>query len=70
MLKYGTTKFLPHHMNSVLVEAWEAFKVSDGNIIMDRFVKKNLPPLSPTNLTTNTQACDTFIQVSSGARLK
>ena len=37
MLKYGTTRFQPHHMNSVLVEAWEAFKVSYGNIIRDSF---------------------------------
>ena len=27
MLKYGTTRFQPHHMNYVLVEAWDAFKV-------------------------------------------
>ena len=25
MLKYGTKKFSPHHTNSVLVEAWNAF---------------------------------------------
>ena len=68
MLKYGTTKFLPHHMNYVLVEVWEDFKVSDGNIIMDRFVKTNLPPLIPTNLTKNNQACDNSIQVSSGSK--
>ena len=64
MLKYGTTKFLPRHMNSVLVEARDAFKVSAGNIIRDRFVKTKLPPLSPPDLTTNTQACDPYIQVS------
>ena len=49
MLKYGTEKFLPHHMNYVLVEAWNAFKVSDGNIIRDIFVKTKLPPLIHTN---------------------
>ena len=27
MLKYGTTKFSPHHMNSVLVEEWDLFKM-------------------------------------------
>ena len=37
MLKYGTTRFQPHHMNSVLIESWEAFKVSHGNIIRDSF---------------------------------
>ena len=57
MLKYGTTNFLPRHMNYLLIEAWDAFKMSDGNIIMDSFVKTNLPPLRPTDLTTNTQAC-------------
>ena len=54
MLKYGTTKFLPHRMNSVLVEAWDDFKMSAGNIIRDRFAKKNPLPLSLPNLTTNT----------------
>ena len=32
ILKYGTTTFLPHHMNSLLVEAWDAFKVSWGEV--------------------------------------
>ena len=41
MLKYVTTKHLPHHMNSVLVEARNAFKVSTGNIIRERFLKKS-----------------------------
>ena len=43
-------------MSSVLVEAWYAFKVSSGNIIVDSFVKTNLPPLSPPNMIKNTQA--------------
>ena len=37
MLKYVTMRFQPHHMNSVLIESWEAFKVSHGNIIRDSF---------------------------------
>ena len=37
MLKYITMRFQPHHMNSVLVEAWEIFTVSYGNIISDSF---------------------------------
>ena len=44
MMKYGTTKILTHHMNSILVESWGAFKVSAVNIIRDSFVKKNYPP--------------------------
>ena len=43
-LKYGTTKFSPHHMNSVLVEEWDPFMISDGNIIRDSFEKKIYPP--------------------------
>ena len=31
MVKDGTTRFQPHHMNAVLVEAWDAFKVAYGN---------------------------------------
>ena len=44
MLNYGTTKFSPHHMNYVLVEAWDAFNMSAGNIIRDGFEKKIYPP--------------------------
>ena len=39
MLKYGITRFQPHRMSYVLVEAWDAFKVSYGNIIVDSFAK-------------------------------
>ena len=69
MLKYVTTKFSPHHMNSILVEAWDAFKMSAGKITREIFAKTKLP-LSPTNLTTNTQACAASIQVSSGDKAK
>ena len=48
MLKYGMTKFSPHHMNSVLVEAWDAFKMSYSNIIRDIFTKTNLTPSALT----------------------
>ena len=44
MLEYGTTKFSRHLMNSVLVEAWDAFKISDRKIIRDSFEKTKLPP--------------------------
>ena len=66
MLKYVTTIFLPHHMNFVLVESWDAFNVSAGNIIRDVFVKKSIPPLRPPGITTNIQACAASIQVSYG----
>ena len=50
MLKYGTTKFSPHHKNSVLVQVWDSFKVYARNIIRDRFVKKTHPPSDLPNL--------------------
>ena len=67
ILKYETKKFSLHHINYVLVEAWDDFKVSVGNIIGYRFSKTMVPPLSPTDLTPNTQACAASIQLSSGA---
>ena len=70
MLKYGTTIFLPHHMNSILAEAWDAFKVSSGKIIRDSSAKKNLRPLSYPDFTTNNQACVVSTQVSSEAKDK
>ena len=68
MLKYGTKKFSPHHMNSVLVEAWDAFKISTSNTIRESFEKTKLPPLIPTDLTTNIQACAASIQVPYGTK--
>ena len=65
MVKYGTTRFQPHHMNAVLVEAWGAFKVSSGNIIVDSFAKSHLLPLSPPNMITNTQAMIASVKTSS-----
>ena len=65
MLNYGTTRFQPRHMNYVLVEAWYAFKVSSGNIIVDIFHKTHLLPLSPPNMITNTQAMVAYVQTSS-----
>ena len=50
MLKYGTTRFQRHHMNSVLVETWESFTVSAGNIIRDTFDKTNLLPFIQPNM--------------------
>ena len=55
-------------MKSILVEAWDAFKVSTDNNIRYKFAKTMLLPLSPPKLTTNFQECDASIQVSSGAK--
>ena len=65
MVKYGTTRFQPHHMNAVLVEAWDAFKVASGNIIVDSFAKTHILPLIPPNIITNTQAMVASVQTSS-----
>ena len=40
----GPQFFLPHHMNSILAEAWDAFKVSSGKIIRDSSAKKIYAP--------------------------
>ena len=61
-------KFLPHLMNSVLVEAWDAFKVSSRNIISDSFTITKLTPLISPDLTTNTQECAASVQVYSESR--
>ena len=65
MLNYGTTRLQPHHMNSVLVESWDAFKVSSGKIIVDSFAKTHTPPLIPPNMIKNTQAMVASSQTSS-----
>ena len=44
MLKYGMKKMLPHHMNLILVEEWDAFNVSARKFIRESFVKTTLPP--------------------------
>ena len=50
MLKYGITKSSPYHLNSVLVEAWDDFKMSAGNIIRYSFAKTKLPHPHPSQL--------------------
>ena len=52
-------------MNYVLVEAWETFTVSDGNIIRDSFAKTHQPPLSAPNMITITQVCVVSIKKNS-----
>ena len=70
MLKYGTARMLPHHINHILVKAWDAFKVSSGKFLRGRFVKTKLRSLAPTDLTTNNQACAASVQVTSGSKYK
>ena len=54
-------------MNSILVEALAASKLSYVNIIRDIFFKTELLPLSPPCFNTNTQACVSSFQLSSVA---
>ena len=61
-------KVLSLHMNSILVEAWDAFKLSSRKFIRYIFVKTKLLPLRPPDLTTDTQAFDSSVQVSYGAK--
>ena len=68
IMKYGMKMFLPQHMNSILVESWDTFKVSYREVIREIFVKNKLLPLISTGLTTNTQAFNTSVQVSSGSK--
>ena len=56
-MKYGTKKFSPHHINSVLVESWYAFKMSSRKIIRDIFAKTKLPPHSPPDFKKNPGMC-------------
>ena len=67
-MKYGTTKFLPHHMNYIVMEAWDDFKVSSGKTIRENCSRTNIPPLSPSEFTTNNQACVASSQVSSRSK--
>ena len=55
-------------MNSVLFEAWDAFKVSAGNVIRDSFEKIMLLPIQPPDIATNIQACAASVEVYSGAK--
>ena len=68
MMKYGTKRFLPRHMNSILVEAQYNFEVSGGNLITNIFVKTKLLLVIPTNFTTNTKVFVSSNQVFSGAK--
>ena len=45
MLKYGMAQFLYLHMNSLLMEEWDAFRISARSIIREIFLKTKLPPV-------------------------
>ena len=57
MRHHGTLKFIPPHMNSILVETWEAFKISSEIITHNDFKKTHLLLLYPLDIGKNHQAC-------------
>ena len=57
MRHFGTLKFSTPHINSTLVETWEAFKLPSATITQKYFKKTHTPPLSPPYIVTNHQAC-------------
>ena len=65
MMKYRREKFLPYHINSILVKVWDAFNLSSWNIIRDVILITNVLPFSLTSFATNTQKCVASVQVSS-----
>ena len=64
MRKNGNLKFMLDHMNAILVETWEYFKISSASITHDVFKKTYLTHLSPPEKYTNHQACLAATQVS------
>ena len=68
IMNYGKAKHLPPHMESILEEAWDVFKVYSGITITYRFIKAKLPPPSPIYFSTNTQACVSSVKVSSRSK--
>ena len=57
MSHHGTLKFTPTHMNSILVETWEAFKLSSATITQKYFNKTHLLPRYLSYISTNDQDC-------------
>ena len=55
MSHYVTLKFTQPHINYVLVETWEAFKLSSTTISQRYFEKTNLPTIYPPDICTNHQ---------------
>ena len=56
MRLHGTLKFTPAHMNYVLVETWEAFKLSSTKITQKYFKMTHILPLSPSEIVTNSKS--------------
>ena len=57
MRHHGTLKSTPPHMNYVLAETSESFKLSSATITYKSLKKKHLLHLYPPEIRTNHQAC-------------
>ena len=68
MRKHGDFKFTPAHMNYVLVEKWEAFKISSAKITQEALKNTRLIPLYSTDKDTNHQACFVDTQTPKGQK--
>ena len=64
MRKHGTLKFIPDHMNVILVETWEDFKITPTLINQEDFNKTHLLPLSTPDKDTHHKYCLTYNQTS------
>ena len=68
MSKHGTLKLMPTHINTVLVETWEDFKLSSNSITQNDLKNTHITPLSPPDKVTNRQAYIAATQVSKGRK--
>ena len=53
-------------MNDILVETWEAFKLTSDSVTQDDFKKKKIPPLYPHDQEMNHEDCLEADQTSNG----
>ena len=54
---HGTLKFIPAHINSVLVETWEAFKLPSATTTQKAFKNTHLLLIYPPDIGTIHQSC-------------
>ena len=66
--KHETLNFTPLHMNAILFETCEAFKLSSATITQEYLNKTHLINLYPMDKGTNHQACLAATQTSNGKK--
>ena len=67
MQVYRTKTVLPHHMESILVESWGAFRMS-SRIYKVHICDNKYTPLIPSDFTTNIQEFSASVQVYYGSK--